>query len=181
MSVNHSARSGGKIGISYRFSLTWRYNVYSRIEAILMRIHNIPFSIWKKKTTKQQKKKKTPLIIPNLQLCHFSKGLKNEFETAVVNKPPVFEPLKFHCNCYCVSTPELYQCMKKRIRISLMMYGYTSSFFHHFLQWETLLRPPSSFPGQLKPFKMGSTLKWKYFLLKDKIFQGVVGWCDGPG
>ena len=27
----------------------------------------------------------------------FSKGLKNEFETAVVNKPPVFEPLKFYC------------------------------------------------------------------------------------
>ena len=27
----------------------------------------------------------------------FSKGLKNEFETAVVNKPSVFEPLKFYC------------------------------------------------------------------------------------
>ena len=25
----------------------------------------------------------------------FSKGLKNEFETAVVNEPSVFEPLKF--------------------------------------------------------------------------------------
>ena len=28
----------------------------------------------------------------------FSKGLKNEFETAVVNEPSVFEPLKFYCN-----------------------------------------------------------------------------------
>ena len=28
----------------------------------------------------------------------FSKGLKNEFETAVVNEPTVFEPLKFYCN-----------------------------------------------------------------------------------
>ena len=28
----------------------------------------------------------------------FSKGLKNEFETAVVNKPSVFERLKFHCS-----------------------------------------------------------------------------------
>ena len=28
----------------------------------------------------------------------FSKGLKNEFETAVVNEPSVFEPLK----CYCI-------------------------------------------------------------------------------
>ena len=26
-----------------------------------------------------------------------SKGPKNEFETAVVNKPSVFEPLKFYC------------------------------------------------------------------------------------
>ena len=27
----------------------------------------------------------------------FSKGLKNEFDTAVVNEPSVFEPLKFCC------------------------------------------------------------------------------------
>ena len=27
----------------------------------------------------------------------FSKGLKNEFERAVVNEPSVFEPLKFYC------------------------------------------------------------------------------------
>ena len=27
----------------------------------------------------------------------FSKGLKNEFETAVVNEPSVFVPLKFYC------------------------------------------------------------------------------------
>ena len=29
----------------------------------------------------------------------FSLGLKNEFETAVVNEPSVFEPLKFYCIC----------------------------------------------------------------------------------
>ena len=29
-----------------------------------------------------------------------SKGLKNEFETAVVNEPSVFEPLKFYCILY---------------------------------------------------------------------------------
>ena len=28
----------------------------------------------------------------------FSKGLKNQFETAVVNEPSVFEPLKFYCS-----------------------------------------------------------------------------------
>ena len=27
----------------------------------------------------------------------FCSGLKNEFELAVVNKPSVFEPLKFYC------------------------------------------------------------------------------------
>ena len=27
----------------------------------------------------------------------FSKGLKNEFETAVINEPSVLEPLKFYC------------------------------------------------------------------------------------
>ena len=27
----------------------------------------------------------------------FPKGLKNEFETAVVDEPSVFEPLKFYC------------------------------------------------------------------------------------
>ena len=27
----------------------------------------------------------------------FSNGLRNEFETAVVNEPSVFEPLKFYC------------------------------------------------------------------------------------
>ena len=28
----------------------------------------------------------------------FSTGLKNEFEIAVVNEPPAFEPLKFYCS-----------------------------------------------------------------------------------
>ena len=32
----------------------------------------------------------------------FSEGLKNEFETAVVNEPSVFEPLKFYCVSVCV-------------------------------------------------------------------------------
>ena len=36
------------------------------------------------------------------QICSygiFSKGLQNEFETAVVNEPSEFEPLKFYCIC----------------------------------------------------------------------------------
>ena len=38
-------------------------------------------------------------IILSLQLFDFSKGLKNA-ETAVVNAPSVFEPLKFYCNYF---------------------------------------------------------------------------------
>ena len=37
---------------------------------------------------------------PNLQLWDFFKGLKKEFETAVVNEPSVFKPLKFYCSCF---------------------------------------------------------------------------------
>ena len=36
------------------------------------------------------------------QICSyglFSKGLKNEFETTMVNEPSVFKPLKFYCTC----------------------------------------------------------------------------------
>ena len=53
-----------------------------------MRTQNIPFSIYKENHPKLSK------------ICSygiFSKGPKNEFETAVVNEPSVFEPLKFYC------------------------------------------------------------------------------------
>ena len=50
----------------------------------------------KKKITLNYKKK-------NPQLCDFSMGRENEFETAVVNEPSVFAPLKFYCTytMYC--------------------------------------------------------------------------------
>ena len=54
-----------------------------------MRTHNIPFFIIKKKITPDYSK--------SAAYENFSKGLKSEFETAVVNKPSVFEPLKFYC------------------------------------------------------------------------------------
>ena len=53
-----------------------------------MSTHNIPFSI---------KKEKLSLIILSLPLWDFFQGLKNEFETAVVDEPSVFEPPKFYC------------------------------------------------------------------------------------
>ena len=45
----------------------------------------------------------------------FPKGLKNEFERAVVNEPSVFEPLKFYFTCVVVqifaSVRVEYQCL----------------------------------------------------------------------
>ena len=42
--------------------------------------------------------KKNTLNYPkSAAMGFFYKGLKNEFETAVVNEPSVFEPLKFYC------------------------------------------------------------------------------------
>ena len=43
-------------------------------------------------------KKKITLNYPKFAAIGFcSKGLKKEFETAMVDEPSVFEPLKFYC------------------------------------------------------------------------------------
>ena len=55
-----------------------------------MSAHNIPFFNMNKKNTINYPK--------STATGFFSKGLKNEFETAVVNEPSVFEPSKFDCN-----------------------------------------------------------------------------------
>ena len=45
-------------------------------------------------------KKKIALNYPkSAAMGFFSKGLKSEFETAVVNEASVLEPLKFYCKC----------------------------------------------------------------------------------
>ena len=47
----------------------------------------------------QFKERKSAYILS--QMCSqgiFSKGLKNKYETAVVNESSVFEPLKFYCS-----------------------------------------------------------------------------------
>ena len=43
------------------------------------------------------KKKNRPKLPLTCSYRIFSKRLKNEFETAVVNEPSVFEPLKVYC------------------------------------------------------------------------------------
>ena len=54
-----------------------------------MNTHNIPFSI----------KMKIILNYPKFAaIGFFFKGLKNEFEIAMVNEPLVLKPLKFYCS-----------------------------------------------------------------------------------
>ena len=65
-----------------------------------MNTHNIPFQY-------KKKKKKITINYPKSAVMGFcSKRLKkNEFETAVVNEPLVFVPLKF----YCISRFEIFR------------------------------------------------------------------------
>ena len=48
-------------------------------------------------TISQYEKENQPKLPQTCSHGIFSKGLKNEFETARVNKPSGFEPLKFYC------------------------------------------------------------------------------------
>ena len=54
-----------------------------------MSAHNIPFSGLKRLNNPK-----------SAVMGLFPYGLKNEFETAVVNEPSVFEPLKFYCKSF---------------------------------------------------------------------------------
>ena len=59
-------------------------------------------------TISHTKKKYTLNYSKSAAMEFFSKGLKNEFQTAVVNKPSVFEPLKF----YYIGKTLKYSCIK---------------------------------------------------------------------
>ena len=95
MSVDYSARSGGLIGVSLIY-----FNMKECCVFTLESPHRGD-SEYTQYTIFNMNKKNT-LNYPKSQICSyglFSKGLKNEFETAVVNEPSVFEPLEFYC-CY---------------------------------------------------------------------------------
>ena len=56
--------------------------------------------------------KKNSLNYPKFAaMFFFSKRLKNEFETAVVNEPSVFEPLKFYCTSTLTITASETECV----------------------------------------------------------------------
>ena len=61
-----------------------------------MSTHNIPFLNIKKKITLNYPR--------SAALEYFLKGLKKEFEPAMVNEPSVLEPLKVYCSCELDST-----------------------------------------------------------------------------
>ena len=70
------------------------------------------------------KKKITQNYPKSAAMGFCSKGLKNEFETAVVNEPSVFEPLKF----YCIATEKYEQTVHTHIKLLLtehLIKGYT--------------------------------------------------------
>ena len=95
VSVNHSARTGGKVEIYFRlFNMT----VYSVVS--LESPHRGDSNEYTKYTKFNIKKKITLYYPKSAAIGFFSNGLKNGFETAVVNKPSVFEPLKFYCTLY---------------------------------------------------------------------------------
>ena len=62
-----------------------------------MSTYNIPFF--------QYEKEEHPKLSQTCSYGIVSKGLKEEFETAVVTEPSVFEPLKFYCISFAKETP----------------------------------------------------------------------------
>ena len=60
------------------------------------------------------KKKKTLNYPKSAVMGFFSKGLKNESETAVVIEPSVFEPLRFYCILFNIRGTLRYLCTRYR-------------------------------------------------------------------
>ena len=92
MSVNHSARSGGKN--TDIFPIFFNMKVYCVFT--LESPYRGDSNEYTQYTIFQYEKEKQPILS---QICCygiFSKGLNNVFERAVVNEPSVFEPLKFY-------------------------------------------------------------------------------------
>ena len=92
MSVNHSAKSGGIIGISSPF---FNMNVYCVFS--LESPHRGDSNQYTRYTIFKIKKKIILSYPKSAAIGLFPRDLKDEFERAIVNEPSVFEPLKFNC------------------------------------------------------------------------------------
>ena len=93
MRVDNSARSGGIIRISLIFYNRKVYCVFTFESP-----HRGDSNENTQYTIFQYEKEKHPKLSEICSYGNFSKGLKNEFERAVINEPSVFEPLKFYCS-----------------------------------------------------------------------------------
>ena len=77
----------------------------------------------------------------------FSKGLKNELETAVANEPPVFEPLKVYSTDFCASLSNmLYSNAHFFWHIHLL----GRSFKYTMLQWINVFEGKNAFTAELQ-------------------------------
>ena len=93
MRVDYCARSGGLKGI-FLFIF---FNIKVYCVCLLESPHRGDSNEYTRYTIFNMNKKDTINYPKSAAMGFFSKGLKNEFETAVVNEPSVFEPLKFYC------------------------------------------------------------------------------------
>ena len=96
MSAVHSrisARPGGIIGISFRFFFNMKVCCVFSLESP----HRGDSNEYTQYTIFNMKRKIALNYLKSAAMRFFSKGLKNKFETVVVNEPSVFEPLKFYC------------------------------------------------------------------------------------
>ena len=101
MRVDNSARSGGLIRIS---SIFYNMKVYCLFS--FESPHRGDSNEYTQYTIFIMKTKNNLNYPKSAAIGFFSKRLKNEFETAVVNEPSVFEPLKFYCRLkYCLKGP----------------------------------------------------------------------------
>ena len=92
MKVDNSARPGGIIRISLIF-----YNMKVCCVFSLESPHWGNSNEYTQHTVFNILKKVTLNYPKSAVMGFFPMGLKNEFETVVVNEPSVFEPLKFYC------------------------------------------------------------------------------------
>ena len=102
MKVDKSARSEGIMGISLLF-----YNIKACCVFSLESPHRGDSNEYTQYAIFNIKKK----ITLNYPICSyeiFSRGLKNKFETAVLNEPSAFASLKFYCSLK-TSYPNLYE------------------------------------------------------------------------
>ena len=96
MSVNHCAKSGGIIAISFTIFFNMKVCCVFSFESP----HRGDSNEYTQNTISQYEKENHPALPQICSYGIFSKGPKNEFETAMVNETSVFEPLKFYCILY---------------------------------------------------------------------------------